>query len=127
MNDNEYSQVKEYEKIDSEVLNVLFVCSMNKWRSPTAEKVYRNHPLLNVRSAGTSSKAQHKISIVDIRWSDCIVLMEEKHHERVRSEFREELAHTEIHVIDVEDNFEFMDPRLVEELQVQINSVLFGE
>ena len=42
--------------------NVLFICSRNQWRSPTAEQVYRKHPLLAVRSAGTSLNARRKVS-----------------------------------------------------------------
>lgn len=47
--------------------NVLFICSKNQWRSPTAEAVWRKHPQLSVRSAGTSSTARHKITVEDIR------------------------------------------------------------
>jgi predicted protein tyrosine phosphatase len=39
-------------------INVLFICSCNQWRSPTAERVWRNDPRLSVRSAGTASYAK---------------------------------------------------------------------
>ena len=123
----EYPKLSDRERLETEILNVLFLCSMNQWRSPTAEKLYRNHPLLNVRSAGTSSKAQRVVSVGDIRWADLILVMEEKHRERVRSKFRQELKNKEIHVLDVEDRFTFMDPRLVEELQMQIDPILLVE
>ncbi|MFL6679430.1 MAG: hypothetical protein ACJ8IK_13895 [Burkholderiaceae bacterium] len=32
-------------------LRVLFVCSLNRWRSPTAEQVWRRHPPGGARSA----------------------------------------------------------------------------
>lgn len=51
-------------------LNVLFVCSRNQWRSPTAEQVWRRHPQLNVRSGGTSPSARHTVSDTDIDWAD---------------------------------------------------------
>jgi len=82
---------------------------------------------LNVRSAGTSSKAKHKITIADVRWADLIILMEHKHRERIRSEFRQELGYREVHVIGVKDRFKFMDPRLVEELQSHIDPILLVE
>ena len=47
-------------------INILFVCSKNKWRSPTAETIYRNDSRLNVRSAGTSASARKTISEIDI-------------------------------------------------------------
>ncbi len=47
-------------------LNILFVCSRNQWRSPTAEQVWRRHPQFNVRSGGTSLSARHTVSAQDI-------------------------------------------------------------
>lgn len=123
----EYPRLSDQEQIETEVLNVLFVCTMNKWRSPTAEKIYKKHPLLNVRSAGTSSKARRKISIGDVRWADLIILMEEKHCERIRAEFRQEIDFCELHVLDVEDRFQFMDPQLVAELMDNIDPILLVE
>jgi len=108
-------------------MNVLFVCSMNKWRSRTAETLYGKHPLLNVRSAGTSNNARHKITLADINWAESIIVMEYKHLERIRAEFRQAVNYKDIHVIEVEDNFEYMDARLVEELKGQIDPILLEE
>lgn len=33
-------------------MKLLFMCTKNKWRSPTAEKIYKDSAHLNVRSAG---------------------------------------------------------------------------
>ena len=120
----EYPKITERERLDLESLNVLFVCSMNKWRSPRAEKIYKNHPLLNVRSAGTSSQAKHVLSVADIRWAELIILMEEKHREQVHAFFRKEMEFREIHVLGIEDKFEFMHPELVAELQQVIDPIL---
>src|SRR5512139_3631699 len=35
--------------------HILFVCGRNKWRSPTAERLYRNDNRIEVRSAGVST------------------------------------------------------------------------
>jgi predicted protein tyrosine phosphatase len=50
-------------------LRILFVCALNKWRSPTAEALYRSDPRLEVRSAGVRSNAKHRISVADIEWA----------------------------------------------------------
>jgi len=42
--------------------NILFICSHNQWRSPTAEKVYSKDPRVHARSAGTSPKARHTVN-----------------------------------------------------------------
>jgi len=123
----EYPRLNERERLETEVLNVIFVCTMNKWRSPTAEKIYKYHPLLNVRSAGTSSKARRSISVHDLRWSDIIIFMEEKHSERIRAEFRQEVEYREMHILGIEDRFQFMDPELIQELQMCIDPILLVE
>lgn len=100
----------------TEVLNVLFVCTMNQWRSPTAEEIYRKHPLLNCRSAGTSRKARKTIRTADIRWADLIVMMEDKHWDRLSEDYRDELEAKECHVLAVEDRYREMDEELISEL-----------
>ena len=63
----EYPILTEKKLLDGETTNVLFVCSKNQWRSPTAEKIYSEHPLLNVKSGGTSSSARHSVNAADIK------------------------------------------------------------
>ena len=95
-------------------MNVLFVCSRNQWRSPTAEKVWRSALPGKVRSAGTSPKAKHQISTSDVQWSDIIFVMEPKHKQRLQSEFRQLLNYKRIDVLNIPDEYQFMDPELVE-------------
>ncbi|MEL6579526.1 MAG: hypothetical protein AAFQ14_07235 [Cyanobacteria bacterium J06621_12] len=47
-------------------VNLLFVCSKNKWRSLTTKTLYRRDPRVAVRSAGISSSAKKKISAQDL-------------------------------------------------------------
>ena len=103
---------------------ILFVCSRNQWRSPTAEQIWRNHSGLSVRSGGTSAGARHPVSVEDVRWSDVILVMEEKHLQRLRANFREELTHKRVHVLDIPDEYRFMDAELVELLSHQVASIL---
>ncbi|MGB0902465.1 low molecular weight protein tyrosine phosphatase family protein [Halocynthiibacter sp.] len=105
-------------------MNILFVCSMNKWRSPTAEKVFRRTEGVSVRSAGTSRKARHHITVSDIRWADVICVMEDKHLSRLRADFRGEVAHKDLHVLDIPDDYQFMDPELVELLQDVVEPII---
>lgn len=100
-----------------EPLNVLFVCSRNQWRSPTGERVWRHEPGVSVRSAGTSPRAKRTLGIADIRWADLILVMEEKHKSRLLAAFRHAAAYKHIHVLDIPDDYQFMDPELVELLR----------
>ncbi|EJE52188.1 hypothetical protein tyrosine phosphatase [Acidovorax sp. CF316] len=105
-------------------LQVLFICSRNQWRSPTAEKVWRNHPQLSVRSAGTSPNARHPVSERDLQWAQAIFVMEEKHKSRLLAEFGSVLAHKPIHVLDIPDEYQYMDPDLVAELERSVGAIL---
>lgn len=111
------------EKLD-EKLNVLFICSRNQWRSPTAERLWRKHPNVSARSAGTSPNARHTVSVDDIQWANVILVMEEKHKSRLKAEFTTLLNNKPIHVLDIPDEYKFMDPELVEMLEQSVNSLL---
>jgi predicted protein tyrosine phosphatase len=98
-------------------VNVLFICSRNQWRSPTGEQVWRGEAGVHVRSAGTSRSARRRVTVADLRWADLILVMEEKHKSRIKADFREETRFKDLHVLDVPDEYQFMDPELVELLR----------
>ncbi|WP_264323066.1 low molecular weight protein tyrosine phosphatase family protein [Romeriopsis navalis] len=95
-------------------MNVLFICSRNQWRSPTGEAVWRKLDGVNVRSAGTSPNARKTVSAHDIRWADIIFVMEPKHQQRLQAEFRQLVSYKRIEVLDIPDDYKYMDPELVE-------------
>ena len=111
-------------KKSDEKLNVLFICSRNQWRSPTGEQMWRKHPAVAARSAGTSPNARHKVSTEDILWANVILVMEEKHKSRLKAEFTQLLDNKPIHVLDIPDEYKYMDPELVEMLEQSVNSLL---
>lgn len=127
----DYPQVTDAQLIQEEVMsnadgkiNALFICSRNQWRSPTAEQMWRKHPMVSARSAGTSPNARHKVSIEDIRWANVILVMEEKHKSRLKAEFTRLLDNKPIHVLDIPDDYKYMDPELVDMLEQSVNSLL---
>lgn len=95
-------------------LNVLFVCSRNQWRSPTAEQVWRRHPQVQARSAGTSASARRVVSVADLAWADVVLVMEDKHRSRLLAEHGDSLRHKPLHVLDIPDDYRYMDPELVD-------------
>jgi predicted protein tyrosine phosphatase len=105
-------------------MNVLFICSRNQWRSPTAEQVFRNQPDVAVRSAGTSPNARRTVSVADIEWADLILVMEQKHKSRLKADFTGWLDHKRLEVLDIPDDYRFMDPELVELLEVTVTPIL---
>ena len=92
---------------------LLFICSRNQWRSPTGERVYSQKGM-SVRSAGTSPNAKRVVSINDIRWATHIFVMEKKHKQRLVAKFTREIEYKKIIILDIPDEYQFMDPELVE-------------
>ena len=105
-------------------LNVLFVCSRNQWRSPAGEQVWRRHPRVNARSAGTSAGARRVVSADDLAWADVVLVMEDKHKSRLLAEYRALLLHKPLHVLDIPDDYRYMDPELVELLADPVADLL---
>lgn len=103
--------------------NILIVCARNKKRSRTAEYIFKNDDRFNVRSAGLSPKSNRKLTENDLHWADAILVMEKVH----RSQLRDLYNHMDlpyIEVLDVEDEYEFMDEELVRMLMDKVNDFL---
>lgn len=105
-------------------LNVLFVCSKNQWRSPTAEAIYRRDERLSVRSRGTAKSAVQTIRSDDIIWADVILVMEDKHRRRILADFPGESRFKPMHVLDIPDDYQFMDDELVELIRTAAEPVI---
>jgi predicted protein tyrosine phosphatase len=95
--------------------NLLFICSKNQWRSPTAELLFKGHQLHNARSAGTSDKARIKLNQKLIDWADVVFVMEYKHRDIIKQQFN--IHHKQLVVLNIEDDYQFNDPELVEILK----------
>ena len=104
--------------------NILFVCSRNKWRSLTAETIYKNHPNFNVKSAGTENSARVKINSKLIVWADLIFVMEKSHREKLFQNFNDESKNTEIVILEIPDIYKFMDKELIEEIEISVKPYL---
>lgn len=112
----------------NELLNILFICSRNQWRSRTAEDLFKNHPMHQIRSAGTAPSARIKVSEKTIQWADLILVMEKRHKEILREKFGAGLREKKVRVLDIPDEYGYMDPELVEILEWHWQSILgFGK
>ncbi|MFW1801258.1 low molecular weight protein tyrosine phosphatase family protein [Acinetobacter nematophilus] len=98
-------------------MNSLFICSRNQWRSPTAERVFAVGYGLSTRSAGTSKYAKHTVSLKDIAWADMIFVMEQKHKQNIKEKFAQQLQHKKVVVLDIPDDFPYMEEELIEILK----------
>ncbi len=99
---------------------LLFVCSRNRWRSPTAEKVSHGVNGIQARSAGTETGARIKVTAGHIGWADIVFAMEKKHVRRLREKFTDELADKRLICLNIPDEYEFMQPELIELLESSV-------
>jgi len=92
----------------------LFICCQNRLRSPTPEQVFADYPGLEVSSAGTNHLAENPLTVELVSWADIIVVMERQHRAKVQRRFRMALRGQRIICLDIPDDYEFMQPELVE-------------
>jgi predicted protein tyrosine phosphatase len=102
-------------------MNVLFVCSRNKWRSLTAETIFKNDSNHHVRSAGTANDARIRVTEKLIVWADLIFVMEKRHKEILDQKFGTVLDSKEIVILNIEDNYQYMDAELIEILRTSVS------
>ncbi|MFO0629369.1 MAG: hypothetical protein U0325_27585 [Polyangiales bacterium] len=106
-------------------MNLLFVCSRNQWRSPTAERVVRGWgPPFAARSAGTSPQARVRVSEKAMAWADVVFVMEARHRELLRERFGAAARAREIVVLDIPDQWQADDPELVAMLDRRVREEL---
>jgi predicted protein tyrosine phosphatase len=99
---------------------ILFVCSQNKLRSPTAEQIFSRQKDIEVASAGTNQDAEIPVTAELIEWADIIFVMERSHRGKLRRRFAAGLKSTRLICLDIPDNFEFMDPELIRILEARV-------
>ena len=95
----------------------LFVCSQNKLRSPTAEQIFSVRDDIEVSSAGTNHDAENPLDAEQVEWADIIVVMEKQHRNKVQQRFKSALKSKRIVVLDIADEYDFMDDALIKILK----------
>jgi protein-tyrosine phosphatase len=110
--------------MDSHLLNnrpnLLVVFGRNKRRSRTAEFLFKNDNRFSVRSAGISPKSDRKISEKDIHWANLILVMENNQRSKIREMYRH-LEIPKIEILNIPDDYEFMNEELIGILTEKIN------
>src|SRR3569833_76313 len=102
--------------------NLLFICSMNQWRSPTAELLFKHHPVHKARSAGTNNNARIRVNQKMIDWADVLFVMERKHRDIIKDRF--DISDQPLVVLEIPDDYQFGDPDLIDILQISLTDYL---
>lgn len=104
--------------------NLLFVCSRNRWRSPTAERIYARSERFRVRSRGLSASAIRRLTAADLAWANVVFVMETDHKRQLLQSFREALGSRPVHVLNIPDDYQFMDPELIDLITTAVHTAL---
>ena len=104
--------------------HLLFVCSRNRRRSPTAETAFRDDPRFVVRSAGTEPEARIRVTEGLLGWADVVFVMERRHVDLLRRAYPGACEGLRIVNLRIPDVFERDDPGLVQSLREAVEAEL---
>jgi predicted protein tyrosine phosphatase len=93
---------------------VLFLCSRNRLRSPTAEQVFAAWPDLETDSAGLAADSDAPLSVEQLEWAELIMVMEPLHRRRLLSRYPDHLKGKLVVVLGIRDEYAFMQPELID-------------
>ncbi|GAA0192041.1 putative protein tyrosine phosphatase [Brevundimonas nasdae] len=104
--------------------HILFICSRNRLRSPTAEQVFANWPNVEVASAGLAADAEELLTGEMVEDADLIFVMEKQHRAKLARRFKPQLKHARVVCLDIPDDYAFMQPELVALLKTKVTPFL---
>lgn len=103
---------------------VLFICSQNRLRSPTAEQIFSTSPHIECTSAGLNNDAENQVTPELVEWADIIFVMEKAHRNKLSSKFKKNLSKARVICLDIPDEYEYMDPILIKLLELKVSRFL---
>jgi predicted protein tyrosine phosphatase len=104
--------------------NVLFICSQNRLRSPTAQQVFSSYAGIQCLSAGLGRDAVTPVSAELLDWAELIFVMEKYHRNKLTAKFKPHLVNKRIICLDIPDEYEFMDSALIRLLEIKVTRFL---
>ena len=107
-------------------MNVLFVCTRNVARSPTAESLLAGMLQARgdhaARSVGTASDASRRLTTRDLAWADVVAVMEPAHRALIERDWPHHAR--KVVVLDVVDAYDPNEPDLRAILASKIRGLL---
>lgn len=104
--------------------NVLFICTANLQRSPTAESLFQNWGgRWEAKSAGINPEPGGTLLTQElVDWADLVLVMEAVHSYYVKSHFKCDLK--KLRVLGIRDRYYRDDPELIQELKEKVAPIL---
>jgi predicted protein tyrosine phosphatase len=111
-------------------IRLLFVCTSNILRSPTAENIYKNDIRFEVLSCGTDKDARVIICKPLIQWADFIICMEKEHEDMVNATAGKywdyQTPRLKNYILSIKDDYDYMQPELIELIKEKMSHIDFG-
>ncbi len=104
-------------------LKLLFVCTINRMRSATAQRIFENDQRFEVKSAGTDKSAANVLTSELMDWADAIVVMEKYHRSFIRSKHPNYYDTKKIVCLYIPDEYDFMQLELIAVLKNKLEDV----
>ncbi|USQ95824.1 phosphotyrosine protein phosphatase [Caulobacter sp. RL271] len=79
---------------------------------------------IEVSSAGLDDGCGNPVTPEDLEWADLVPVMEQAHRNKLSRRFKPHLKNARVIVLGVPDDYEFMDPTLVQILQAKVPQFL---
>lgn len=99
---------------------LLFLCTANKLRSPTAEQVFSQYPNLEVSSAGLGNDAAEPLTAEHFEGVDLIFVMEKAHRNKLSQRFKPYIGKAKVICLNIPDEYDYMDPVLITLLKARV-------
>ncbi len=101
---------------------LLFVCTANRFRSKTAEDIFKQDLRFEVKSAGTDNFAKTQINKALLEWADYIFVMEKIHKKIINKQYPKIYNNKRIVCLSIQDIYNYMDHELVNILKTKIDN-----
>jgi len=103
-------------------MKLLFICTLNLQRSPTAEKIFKDK--YETKSAGVGEYAKKPLTKELLEWADIILVMEEWQREIIGEKFPKEYLKKKIINLDIPDIYLFENSELCRILREKLDEYL---
>lgn len=118
------------ESIKNKKYKLLFICTSNLQRSPSAEELINNsefNKIYEAKSAGLHPLAESVLTPKAIEWADYIFVMDEKHdqHKTILLEEFPEAKEKTIYVLEIPDIYQRNSPELIKLLKKKLKNFGF--
>ena len=82
--------------------------------------MFASWPGIETASAGINRDADTPVTPELLQWADLIMVMEPVHRSKLSTKFRAQLVGKRIVCLEIPDNFDYMEPALMELLKARV-------